>query len=252
MPTTPFHTWKSHLPKNPFDTRIFLSKIDERATPHATTSTSTTESLAAFTPPEWYPGKLPSRVHLVNDLPFKMYAHLPSLLDHKFYASRVVQTHYTDEWGVKTSPSAAFCDFKSRCETTDFTLNCESGANMVAEHLSELVQDICRAVTGTSPLVDDGGYTKRHVLATDLVYKRFYEDYDREEFDRDWIHILWANKSPEEFNHFVGNLMDQLRARGSSGIDPCPELSPTKYDGYQAMLAKVRVLVAGCHQPTHL
>jgi len=197
MPTTPFHTWKSHLPKSGFDTRILLSQIDKRATQHATTSS--TESLAAFTPPEWYPDKLPSRVHLVNDLPFKIYTHLRSLLDHEFFASRVVQTHYTNEWDVKLSPGAAFHKFRSRCETTNFPLNRETGANMVAEHLSELVQDVCSALTGDTPLVRYRERTNREVLATDFTYKHFYDGPEFEEHE--WIYILWANKSPKAFNH---------------------------------------------------
>lgn len=176
MPIAPLHTWKSLLvPKNGFDTRIFLSQVDKRAAQHATASS--TESPAAFTPPEWYPNKLPSRVHLVNDLPFKMYTHLRSLLDHESFASRVVQTHYTNEWNVKLSPGAAFHKFRSRCEKTKFPLNrkSESGADAVALHLSELVRDVCSALTGDTPLVCSHECTKREVLATDLIYKHFYD-----------------------------------------------------------------------------
>lgn len=255
MPTAPIHTWKSLLlPKN-YDSRIFLSHVSKGATQHGT---GPAESRPVFTPPEWYPDRLPSRVHLVNDLPFKMQTHLRGLLDHEFYASRAVQKHCTDDSyserdvkKLRTSPGAAFHHFKSRCETSDFPLTGGAGADMVATHLSDLVRDVCNGLTGGRPLVCHSACTKREVLSTDIVYNRLYDDCER--YGKDWIDILWENKSPKAFNHFVGHLMDQLGAHGPSGFNPFPELSPIKYDGYQAILAKVRVVAyVGRRQPGHL
>jgi hypothetical protein len=53
--------------------------------------------------------------------------------------------------------------------------------------------------------------------------------------------ILWGNKPPKAFDAFVGQLMNDIRAH-ESGVIPFPELSPTAYNGYQAILTKVRVV----------
>jgi hypothetical protein len=113
-----------------------------------------------------------------------------------------------------------------------FPHNYESDAKAIASHVSQLDRNLHYALTEKIPEFRNQEYMDHTVVVTNHVYKL-----------DDTIKTLWEDKSPKVFDAFVGQLTNEIRAHESE-IIPFPELSPTTYDGYQAILGNVRVVAS--------
>ena len=103
----------------------------------------------------------------------------------------------------------------------------EEGATRITEELSYQVQVIYRALTGIESTVRGQERTSQNKVITDyglLLHGR--------------VKILWENKSAKAFNKFIGPLSDRMKD-GPATL--CTEPKQKKYDGYKAIMAKVRV-----------
>ena len=139
---------------------------------------------------------------------------------------------------LRWTPDYVLGTLREDCAALDFRINYERDVETIAEYVSRLVESIHYALTEKMPGFTNQQPAHRSVVITDHVYK----------FDGA-IKILWEDKPPKVFDTFVGQLMNEIRAR-KSGISPYPELSPAAYDGYRAILAKVRVVASVSSLPS--
>ncbi|KAI0252588.1 hypothetical protein BJV78DRAFT_1199730 [Lactifluus subvellereus] len=156
--------------------------------------------------------------------------------------NRILEEHYAIQAGGtsvmnpvsrhRRTPDDVLGTLREDCGSLNFRINYESDARAIARHVSHLVSHIHYALTAKIPEFSNQQHTDRDVVVTDHVYK----------IDGA-IKILWEDKSPEVFDAFVGQLMNDVRAHGS-GMIPYPDLSLTTYDGYQAILGKVHVVAS--------
>ncbi|KAI0249879.1 hypothetical protein BJV78DRAFT_633542 [Lactifluus subvellereus] len=127
----------------------------------------------------------------------------------------------------RLTPDLVLGILRADCAHRNFRVNYEGDAGVIAGYVFHLVEDVHYALTGKISEFTHQEHTDRSVVVTDHVCKL-----------DGGIKILWEDKSPRVFDAFVGELMNKIREHGS-GIIPYPELSPTAYRGYQAILAKL-------------
>jgi hypothetical protein len=133
--------------------------------------------------------------------------------------------------GRHFTPNDVFLLLREQCARRAFQSNYEGGAKALSECHSNLVFDIYYALTGRELMYQ----TEQPASSSQVISDFTYEVDDR-------VHILGGAKSPRVFDHFIGELMGQMR--DGSPVQLCVESTPTNYSGYKAMLAKVRVVVS--------
>lgn len=115
---------------------------------------------------------------------------------------------------------------REQCARQDFR---ESKA--VSQYLSDLVCHIYHALTGQELEYRAEQHVSFSQVISDFAYRV-----------GDGVHILGGAKFPKAFNHFIGELMGQMR--DGSPAQFCFESVPTPYDGYKAILGKVLVVAS--------
>ena len=216
-------TWKDLLLPNGHDTHIFLSRIDNRARDGVT-------SPSPFNPPKWDPGRLPTIVHQIDDFPSKIEGHLRQLVD-DHYATQAARTQFKGDGELSFTPDFSWRMLQRSCERLDFRLDHEYEADEISLHLSHLVCLIHEALTEKKSLASRKERTHRAIVVSDRANP----------LDDGKIKLLWENISPRVFDKCFEELMNQTKAQGSS-VKMYPEISPTMFRGYQAVLGKVREL----------
>ncbi len=89
---------------------------------------------------------------------------------------------------------------REQCARRALQSNYEGGAKALSECLSKLVFDIYYALTGRELMYQTEQPTSFSQVISDFTY----------EVD-DRVHILGEAKSPNVFDHFIGELMGQMR-----------------------------------------
>jgi hypothetical protein len=100
-----------------------------------------------------------------------------------------------------------------------------------SQYLSDLVCHIYHALTGQELEYRAEQHVSFSQVISDFAYRV-----------GDGVHILGGAKFPKAFNHFIGELMGQMR--DGSPAQFCFESVPTPYDGYKAILGKVLVVAS--------
>jgi hypothetical protein len=217
-------TLRDLLIPNHQDTRCFLRQrrqVDE-------TEGQTIANTSSFTPQLWKPERLPSSAHLCEGLPSKMFEHLGTILD-QYYADQVARTSFTNYRGRNITPNDCIELLRDHCARQELQFNYEGGSNALSQHLSDLVYDIYYVLTGQELHYRTEQPTPFSQVVSDFSYRVGSR-----------VHILGGVESPKSFNHFIGELMEQM---GDGSAAPlCFESVPTTYSGYKAILGKVRVV----------
>jgi hypothetical protein len=219
MSNTAIHTLRNVLIPNGQDTRCFLDEVNETEGQYSPAKTS------SFCPLMWDPERLPSSAHLREDLPTKMLEDLAAILGHS-YSGQAAMTSFTNRRGRNLTPNDVFMSLQDLCASLAFRFNCEEGAKALSQCLSYLVIDIYYVLTGKKLMYQTGSSSQ---VISDFAY-----------VVDDGVHILGEAMSPKVFNHFIGELVRQMRDGSSAHV--CVESAQTNYDGYNAILAKVRVV----------
>jgi hypothetical protein len=158
-----------------------------------------------------------------------MHRHLRQILDTHF-PSEAARTHFT-AFGAKFSPENELAQLRSTCMRT-LEFNSQYGASVIAEHVSEMVKRLYYALSGTNVAFDPQVPTKYGEVITDRVYRDQHE-----------IKVLWDDKAPAVFDRFIEPLQEQITTHESvPGL--WSEPSSVTFDGYEAILSKVRVIVS--------
>jgi hypothetical protein len=175
----------------------------------------------------WNRNRLPTSASLIEDLPHKMQEHLCFLVD-QFCSDQAARTSFTDDSGYTVTADRVFGTLRRRCSGIVFRVNREPEPGVIARHLSDLVLDIYEALVQDRASFIDRQYSSDNAVVTDHSYQLDSQ-----------VKILWEDKSPKVFDKFVEELKGQMLTNGSP-IDLCTESKPTMYEGYKAVLAKVR------------
>jgi hypothetical protein len=176
----------------------------------------------------WKCNRLPPSASLIEDLPHKMQEHLRFLID-QFCSDQAARISFTDDNGYTVTPDGTFGIIQRQCCYIIIRVNRESEPGFIARHLSDLVVDIYEALVQDRPHFRDREHSSDNAVITDHRYQLNGQ-----------VKILWEDKSPKVFDKFVEELKGQMSTNGSP-IDLCTESEPTVYEGYKAVLAKVRV-----------
>jgi hypothetical protein len=212
-------TWRDLLFPGDRHTPFRISQVDEKE--QGTTNTS------ALSLQLWNPNRLPPSATLIEDLPYKMQEHLSSLID-QFCFDRAARISFTDDKGHTVTPDRVFGIVERQCSHMFFRVNRDPDSGFIAHHLSELVVDIYGALAQDWPRFRNRERSSDNAVITDHCFQL-----------DGGIKILWEDKSPKVFDKFVEELKGQMLTNGSP-IDLCTESKPTVYEGYKAILAKVR------------
>jgi hypothetical protein len=212
-------TWRDLLLPAGKDTHIRISQVDEGE--EGTTNTS------ALSLQLWNRNRLPPSASLIEDLPYKMQEHLSFLID-QFCSDQAVRTSFTDSRGYTITADHVFGTLRRHCSDIIFRVNRDPDSGLISRSLSCLVVDIYEALVQDRPQFRDREHSSDNAVITDHRYQLDGR-----------IKILWEDKSPKVFDKFVEELKGQMLTNGSP-IDLCTESKPTMYEGYKAVLAKVR------------
>jgi len=179
-----------------------------------------------FDPPKWDPGRLPTRVHQIDDLPSKIEGHLRQLVD-DHYATQAARTQFKGGGGISFTPDFSWRMLQRSCERLDFRLDHEYEADEISLHLSHIIRLIHEALTEKMSLASRRERTHRAIVVSDRANP----------LDDGKIKLLWEKISPSG-QVFRGTYGPDEGAR--IGREMYPEISPTMFRGYQAVLGKVR------------
>ncbi|KAH9973496.1 hypothetical protein BGW80DRAFT_1560357, partial [Lactifluus volemus] len=208
-------TWNSLLYPSAQDTHMVLPKLDV-----GKTLEEVDPRTSSFTPLEWTSQRLPSRLHLTKELPYKMHQDLRHILN---------EHCRTQAGNLISTPSDPFSVLRHGCTQIHvFDSKSPSDVTTMATYLYWLVCSTYHALTGEYVSFDMKWHTDHNIVVTDEVY--------RLKSDRYRVKILWDNMLLTEFNQLVGELMDDLRH--GSRLEPYSQTVPTKYKGYKATLGK--------------
>ena len=220
------HTLNDLLIPSGQDTRCFFLNVVEE---HSIAATST------FSLSLWDPQRLPPSAHLCDDLAGKMLEDLAAILD-RSYSSQAGRANFTNILHRNTTPNDILSSLQLQCAARKFPFHYEGGAKAISDSLSLAVFSIFHALTGKELTYQVELPTSSGQVISDFSYKV-----------DGLLHILGQAKSPKAFDHFIGELMQQMRGESPASTPLCTESAPTTYRGYKAMLAKVRVVASVSH-----
>jgi len=184
---------------------------------------------STFAPQELKLRNLPScHMHLVQDLPFQMSHHLRRILEEN-YTTQAEATGFMLSGTLRT-PLFVFDLLRFCISDSDLYLESDAEVRDFGSAVYRIVRDIYYALTENTLAYKAKPRTNHSIVITDRAYALTPDD---------TIRILWENKSPDAFDSFVGQLEHDIMNCGSR-----LEFSPvhtTRYHGYKATLAKVRV-----------
>jgi hypothetical protein len=199
QPGNHIHTWRDLLLPNGWDTHVELADIN-KAVPERRKIITLTFAPLAFS---FY--RLPSKVHLVKDLPLRMQEHLCQILD-RHYADQASRTIFTSKRGFGFTPEGVYETLRNQCEILRFPLKYKHGAHAVKGAFSVLVTTIHNALMEIEKMLafqreerTKGGTVQ---VITDQAYLLGNK-----------VKILCEVKSPAAFDKFIGELMEQLREK---------------------------------------
>jgi hypothetical protein len=169
-----------------------------------------------------------------------MLGHLRVILEQS-YPEQLARTGFANTWGRNVTPNDVLETLQEQCARRAFQFNYEGGSKAISQCLADMVYDIYHVLTGQELEYRAEQCTSFSQVASDFSYRV-----------GNGLHILGEDKSPKVFNHFIGELMGQMRDGSSAPL--CFESIPTTYNGYKAILGKVhavasvsRLLSESCH-----
>ena len=227
MSNATIQTWRDLLLPNDQDTRISLRQFDNTEGGQVQTST--------FAPQAGNPGRFPSHAYLFEEFPSRIWHHL-GVITNQHYSDRVAGTSFINHRGRNVTPAGVLERLQDLCDYCFFEYRYEQGSVIIARHLSDVVNDIFKALTGSEPRFKTEIHSSCHGVISDFSYLLDNR-----------ITILGENKSPNVFNNTIGAFMQQLG--NESPVAICSS-TLTPYHGYPAIFGKVRAVTSISRLPS--